>query len=280
MADIQDNQAELESVRTIHAMSGVMRDIAATRTAELRNKYHQNVAFYTEVRDLYAVIRGIVQQQGSEKKPPKASWGIVATSSQHFYGGLNRDVVEYFIKHIDQYDDCLIIGKTGKQYIEQAGYADRCDFQSFKDDIPDTEGIQVLIQQMSKYDKVDIYYPAYKTPFFQEPKSFDINARPNEEGGGKTGLNEEYITEPELSKLYDFFRTHVKLMLFRRVLLETDLARSSARLMKMHSAEEASEDMIGDLTKQITKNKRNAENVELLETVVALKQWQKLQENK
>ncbi len=275
MANIQNIQDELTNVRTVNLMAGVLRDIAASRTRELRGQFRHNVAFYKEVRDLYAVVRGLMRQREIRAAPLRGAWGILVTSNVRFYGGLNRRVIEYYLDHFEEYQDHLVIGNTGSQYIAQTQYFSQCDYKSFQNDLPQKEEMRDLIARMREYDRVDIYYPAYKNPFQQEPASFDINAAP-ETPEDSEELSESFLAEPELKRLNDFFSTHVKWALFQRIILETDLSRASARLMKMHSAEGASDDMMKELNNDIQRQRKAQRNIQLLESIIALKQWQKM----
>lgn len=277
MADVTELRADLQEVETIHTLSGVMRDIAASRMEDLRDRFQRNRMYYDEVRGLFALVRRLMSARYDMTQEARTgrSLAIAVTSNSRFYGGLNKKVIDHFIGHFDESDDHIVIGNTGNQIVARTSYFNDCDYMHFPDDKPAHKDMWQLVEQMRAYDTVFVYYPRYKNPFQQVPDVIDVNATPDTSTERKT---EEFIVEPNLPVLHDFFLTQIKWMIFERVLLETDLSRTAARLMKMHTAEETSEDMIENLNDGIRETQRQQRDVQLFESIIGVQQWRKLQE--
>src|SRR3989344_1917027 len=125
-------------------------------------------------------------------------------------------------------------------------------------------------------DKVIIYYPKYVTLLSQGVGIVDIT-HTQVLGGKETEDELHIIFEPELAKIIDFFENQVRLMLFRRVLFETDIARTSARMISMSDAEERAEGLIKEKKSQYATAMSNLATLKLLDTFTGLSKWGKKQ---
>jgi F0F1-type ATP synthase gamma subunit len=166
-----------------------------------------------------------------------------------------------------------VVGNTGAQYVANTAYFDRCEFMNFPEDTPSHTELWSLVQRFRSYDTVTVYYPRFKNPFQQVPSAVDVNATPD------VSLDREpenFIAEPSLPMIHDFFLTQIKWLIFKRLLLETELSRVAARMTKMHSAEESSEEMIDDLEGRVRREERERRDVQLFESIIGLRQWRKL----
>ena len=70
-----------------------------------------------------------------------------------------------------------------------------------------------------------------------------------------------------------FFDSQVRSILFKRVLLEADLARTAARLLSMSQAEERTDSEIKMKKVALKKVFRSFTNAQLLETFSGIKKW-------
>jgi F0F1-type ATP synthase gamma subunit len=76
----------------------------------------------------------------------------------------------------------------------------------------------------------------------------------------------QYLFEPEIPDILDFFATQIRLVLFQRVMLETRLALIGARLMKMQRARERAGELILAQRRTIHKEMNTVAGMRLLET--------------
>jgi len=75
--------------------------------------------------------------------------------------------------------------------------------------------------------------------------------------------------------MVEFFERQVRSLLFLRVLLETDLSRTAARLISMSSAEERANEMMKEKKSQLRKVMTSFINRRLLETFAGMSKWNK-----
>ena len=81
------------------------------------------------------------------------------------------------------------------------------------------------------------------------------------------------LFEPELPKILEFFNRQVRRLLFIRIMLETDLSLTAARLLSMSAAEERSSDLIKEKQSEIRKTLSSFINAKLLETFSSIRSW-------
>ena len=84
---------------------------------------------------------------------------------------------------------------------------------------------------------------------------------------------QDYIFEPEFSQMLAFFEEHIKSLLFNRTMLETELSRTAARLMKMTGAEQSATEHIGEKKRELRKAIESLSNIRLLESFSGLSIW-------
>jgi F0F1-type ATP synthase gamma subunit len=120
------------------------------------------------------------------------------------------------------------------------------------------------------YDRVIVYFPKFESLVRQDVGVTDITQTLDT---GKTVPEDELsiLFEPDLSMILEFFRMQVRSLLFLRVLLEADLARTAARLITMSGAEERSTEMMKIKRRELRKLQTSIVNAKLLETFSAMK---------
>ena len=79
--------------------------------------------------------------------------------------------------------------------------------------------------------------------------------------------------EPDLSEMVSFFNTQVRYILFERLLLETQISRVAARLVKMDTADQNAHDIIKLEMRTMRRIRTSFSSKRMLETVVGFIQW-------
>ena len=110
------------------------------------------------------------------------------------------------------------------------------------------------MESIREYGKISVYYPKFVSLLTQTVGVIDITQTAAVE---EKDLEEEIhiLFEPELKMMLEFFETQVRTLLFLRVMLETNLSRTAARLISMSAAEERADEMIRDKKSQLRKAK-------------------------
>lgn len=274
-------QNELEDLETIGFVASALFDVSAEKISRLRAAFEKNKSFYDDIAGLYQSIKQTAYERG---ELPQKSTTVVQTvtvaftSNIRFYGAVNAEVMRAFIGHMKSgaKSDYIVIGRTGKMLMENAPDVEkRASYYAFKEDEPTSEERKQFLKSVAPYSQVQMFYPSFLNVFSQKVVMQDITYTPHVEAvPGKT-LTFDYIFEPELSKILDFFETKVRYLLFKRAMLESELARTASRLLAMNQAQDRSQEEIIHLRRLIRRDIANFNDLRLLESFSAISKWKK-----
>ncbi len=279
MSTIEETKQELQDVEILRGLSSALLEIASIRIRGLRENFETNKTFYDEVSDLYRMVKLAAKkrnytEQGLVDTGPELH--VAITSNKRFYGILNRTVMDAFVEDIEEGDrDYLIIGFTGKHLIDNTEFKKYCDTMVFKDDYPTQREMEVFLERAKPYGKVILYYPKFINIFRQEPITADITYTTELEDIETADRVIEQIYEPELPHILKFFESQVRQLLFTRIMLEAELSRTAARLVKMNTTEDRAEDVIIEKKQKLRKEVMVQEDIRLLETFSSRVSWKK-----
>lgn len=275
MPTITELREELDDAVTLKFVSSAFTEAAAARVQKIKGEFEKNKQFFDEITRLYHIIRV------SGKRTPVTPQGIVrrkeallsvaVTSNQRFYGNINTNIMETFMRDTaDQQTDRYIIGTTGSDLLRSIQYAHRYEKLIFTKDLPSNDETRSFLESIKLYTSVILYYPKFVSLVNQTVGKLDIcqSGKADE----TTPKDELYILfEPEYTEILEFFQTQVRSLLFLRAILETDLSRTAARLITMSGAEERATEIIKQKRSQLRKMQSSIINMKLLETFSAMK---------
>jgi len=269
MSAINKLREELAHTETAQFVTTMLRDISATRLQSIRAAYEANERYYTELHSLMHLIHTYAAEKNIAL--PVAEKGkvyVALTSNRRFYGTLNVDVMHALNDALvkDPAAECVVIGQTGRQVIERTPTfaALQPTYHAFEKDEPTHEEIITAVTNLKQYTEVLVVHPTYVNAFSQEAKLTDLTHVPHTKA--EMAKTFEYLVEPDIPGMLDFFKTQIRLVLFDRVMLETRLALTGARLMKMQRARERAEEMLITERRSIHKEVRTMQSMRLLET--------------
>jgi len=231
MPAIEEIRKDLKDVETLKLMSEALLEVSALRIKSFKSEFERNRSFFDEMSNLYNLIKVsslklkyAVQQIKRDSKTIL----IAVTSNNRFYGRLNSDVVNVLLSEFkkDPHAHLLVIGTTGKRYLEEAEELGRRqpEFLIFKEDYPTPGEMQMFLEKTKLFKRVFICYPKFINLFMQKAVVVDITHTPVKESSTK---DEQiyHIFEPELIHIVRFFETQVRKILFIRIMLESELSR-------------------------------------------------------
>lgn len=272
--------ADLENARYI---TSSLRDISAVELKHYRKRFDRNERFYDDMRRLSHVVRSIAEERGLPqvrvRKGPQVH--VAFTTNSSFYGSLNNDVMRNLEQHVGGDDHVLIVGETGKGYWRNRRKQHKhVDSMVFAEDNPSESEVREFLERVSRYKNVFIHYPGFESVFKQDARMLDITYNTLKGQAEADGVPElKYILEPEIIDMFFFFEVQVRFVLFERVLLETNLSRVAARLMKTDTAEQNATDLIRTQHMAIRRARARTSSIRMLETFTGYLQWKKEQQN-
>jgi ATP synthase F1 gamma subunit len=282
MPTVIDLKVELEDSKMLKFLSSAFTEASGARISKIRGAFEKNRQFYEEICHIYYLVKKSVEKvRQAEKSKVKSviplqngKTALVAfTSNQHFYGNINSIIIRQFTHDAETKEaDLLILGKTGRELLHSKRIGKKFEFIQFAKDSPDDTEINEFLKKVRDYDSVLVYFPKFVTLVTQKVEVLDITKfeKPDDK------IKDEDINiifEPELSKMIVFFTSQIQKVLFLRVILETDLSRTAARMISMSAAEERADKMIKDKNLELKKAQVGVMNRKLMETFAGMSKW-------
>ncbi len=247
-------------------------DVAAIKLQRIRRGIERNRNFISEVSGLFAAVKKLTKERSAvPDSKKKGGVAILVTSNYHFYGGLERRLMSFYLNTIKKLSidsdligiDRLVIGQSGKEIF---------NYQSivWKDDLPTEEDLKKLSNLVSDYQRILVFYPLFQSVLVQKPVVVDITEARNVEGQNQPKFEIDYILEPEIGRMWQFFENQILKLLLDQTFLEAELSRTAARLISMDQARENAEIAISKLKKALASAKRSIDNIHILETESAM----------
>lgn len=289
MSKIAQVKEDLKETRNFEFIAKTFTEVNAVKAKNIRVGFEKNRRFFNEIQTVYHLVKvSEAKNKSSKMMGPgrgKNNLAIAITSNLHFYGSLNRLVMEKFVSDQTGKDsELIIIGQTGLDYLTNRDHDLKIQPLRFKKDYPDKEEINFLAQKSQDYDQVHLYYPKFVNMIRQEISVIDItqgvereeNLPVSAKNSLKTKPEKEKqidIFEPELSKILEFFELQVKTLLLIRTFLETELSRTAARLLSMSGAQQRAQELVKAKKIEYNKVLRSIENAKILETFAGMGSW-------
>lgn len=273
---IKQIDASLEEGESLKAITQAYSEIANLKIKRIRADAERNRVFFQEILGVYALVKNLsLKKKINIPSKPKKVVSIVLTSNYRFYGAINSDLLEFFVKTIQKLDtDCIYLGKAAIDYFKaqpQLNQGHSSTEVLLKDDQPDTVELLNLVGLLSNYKRVLVFYSSMKSLLVQVPTAMDIttSSMPQLEGG-KNNNNFKFIFEPDLSKILQFFDSQIITLLLEGTFLESELSRTASRFISMDKAETASNKLIKQYLTLKAYVKRNMDNNTILENFASM----------
>jgi ATP synthase F1 gamma subunit len=272
MSAINELKDGLLQIETAQFVTTMLRDISATKLQSLRARFEANARYFAELHTLMALVETYRQELGQThrdqtEKGKEKKVLVAVTSNKRFYGMLNHEIIREFTKRreADLTASVVVIGQTGKQILEAREETSGVQFVSFVKDEPTQAELLQTIESLGEYQSVEVIHPTFINSFQQHAAVTDITHR-RKEHNVPTTRTIDYVFEPEILDILAFFRTHIRMVLFERTMLETELAFTGARLMKMQRARERAGELVTLEKRRIHKEQSTVKSMRLLET--------------
>lgn len=282
MPTVKQIKQYLDEGESLKSVAQAYSELASVKLNRIRSQIERNIAFAQELAGLHLLVRSeAAKRRIIQPQKKSAVVHILLTSNYRFYGGLERSLIHYYLTATDQFQRAnsnpsirLIIGKSGTSYLQAIEY--RLPYQPFifKEDVPTEEEIKNFVGKIKDYQTILVYHSRFKSVMVQTPQVSDITLTAIKPKNVPENL--QHIFEPEIAQILDFFDTSVVQVSLEQALLESELARTAARLISMDQAESNANDYIKSQKKLLAVAKRSINNIRLLETISTLKKESRL----
>ncbi|KKU92069.1 MAG: ATP synthase gamma chain [Microgenomates group bacterium GW2011_GWA1_48_10] len=230
--------AQRQQSEALRDLAWSYSELAGAKLLAIRAGIERNRTYVSEMATVFHIIRLAAEKQ--KLKMPAKKKGTVSlllTSNHRFYGGLESRLTQFFLARTSiSYGELFVVGRSGEIYVK--GLVARPEFRSFifDDDLPTARELQDLADQIEPYSRVFVYYSKLATVLLQRPVVVEL--------GGLVDIpivadprSNYYIFEPELTEMVNFFEGEITRVLLQQTFLESELARTAARLVSMEQVQ-------------------------------------------
>ena len=268
---LKQNISESDSLKLVIDALG---EVATMKLKATRKSIQQNTVFFDEIGAVYRAVqimaekRRLLLHEASPKNGRNIS--LLITSNAAFHGGLDSELTSYFIQAVGKYStDIVVIGRSGEKYLRALGFTHPYQTIIFDGDFPKTQEILDLTSNIKDYSKILVYHSKFVTVLDQQVEVSDLSA--TAEGDNKDAPQINYLIEPELPKMLSFFEGQILSSLLESVFLESELAKTAARMVSMDTAGLHAEKILDQEKQVLLRARKNLQNIRILETFVQIK---------
>lgn len=272
--NLKQIKANIESVESIKLITQALGDIATTEIKANRKAIEHNIKFFQAIDEVYQMVKRMAlnnpEYLKTERKKNGKTIAVLLTSNYHFNGTLDGDLTKLYLSQTaNLICDRMVIGKSGIQLLEPLNSTQHYEKVLLQKDIPSYEELKDLAQKVFAYSKIYVFHIKFMTLLNQIPTVSDISAT-DVSRKPKEGVK-YYLVEPEIGKMVTFFDSQILVLLFQAIFLETNIARTAARMISMNQAEENAQKVLNNEKKAALRAKKHITNIRILETFAGLK---------
>lgn len=274
MQTLAQLKQQAETIQSIKLITQALGDVATFKLTSTRKFVEQNIDYFQEITQVYRLVKLLAIKANRYHKVKKAKEGktvsVLLTSNQHFYGGLDTEVTEYFLENSKNIEsDKIVVGLMGKEGVIAKGKGIQFESVIFKKDFPQLIELKNLSDRVFQYSRILIFHNKFVTLLNSEPTVSDISASDIESIEASSKSHElpfYYIVEPELEQIVSFFESQILILLFQAVFLEVDIARQAARMIYMNQAGFNADKQSANLRRHLLQARKQKLNTAIIET--------------
>ncbi len=268
---------DLAITTALELITESLGEVAAIQYKGTHERIAHNAFFFQEIARVYhdiklvAAKRNIAGKQKAQSPKTNQTVSVLLTSNYQFYGNLDKQLSLYFIANTAKYPtDLAVVGSTGKNYLEGIGFGKKYEAFSFHTDIPTQVEINQLLDKIKPYSRILIYHSRFTTILDQEATITELSSAESETEARVKEI--DFILEPELEKMLEFFETQILASRLDSIFLQAQLSRTTARMVGMDEAQLNAGKEIDNEKSELTREKKRLQNLRILETYTMVKE--------
>lgn len=268
----------IEEAKSLRRITQAFTQISSSKLKRIRAGAERNRIFFNDLSTIYGLVNVIAKKR---KIPRPVRNGktltILLTSNERFYGKITSELLEFYLVQVSKiHADKIVIGKSGVETLKSINYALTYTPMILKSDFPNNEEFVKISEMVKDYSKVLVFHPQFESVMLQKPiiaditrSEQDVNIK-NDETKELVEQYNNFIVEPEIKIMADFFDNQIKVLLLEATFLEAELARTASRLVTMDSAQNEAEKYLTNQELALLNAQRSIQNARILETIAAM----------
>lgn len=271
-------EKEAIQITTIEDLTGVFESIASTQVAKVKNKVELSGEFFQLLWSRYRSIRIDPKTQITQRKLGEDNGKqvfIIISAEAGLSGDIDLRLIERMLQDYDQKTtDIVVLGSHGANQLTQRGIRFERFFQ-----VPETDkyiDVSPVINAVTPYSKIVVYYEEYVSLGVQEIKSIDLISRMISLSESDA-TNEDIMTvvdtifEPSLDEIAEKMEMTMMTIALSQAILESSLAQAASRFNSMAVAKKRASELLGDYRLEFHRAKRSESDRRLREVMVSIK---------
>jgi F-type H+-transporting ATPase subunit gamma len=263
-------QKEAEQITTVQDLTAVFEGLASTQVAKVRNKVALSKEFFQLLWKRYSSIRIDPKTRITNRDQATLSKTVFVIISAE--AGLSGDIQDYK----KDTTDIIVLGSHGANQLTQRGISFVRFFQVMESDR--YIDVSPVIEAVSAYSKIIVYYEEYVSLGVQEIKSINLITSMQEmskEAEEDVMTADDTIFEPSLNEIADQMEMTMMTLALSQTILESNLAQAASRFSAMAVAKKRAGELLGDYMLEFHRAKRSESDRRLREVMVSLKKKRK-----
>ncbi|MFA6109473.1 MAG: ATP synthase F1 subunit gamma [Candidatus Latescibacterota bacterium] len=277
MATLRQLRTRIASVRNIQRVTNAMQLVAAAR---VRRAQQAILAARPYAMQLEHILQQLSLSVDPEQhplmrpRPVKRLALVVVTSDRGLCGGFNSAICRFAQTQIRQHEgqgvELIAIGRKGRDFFRHRGVVPAREHVGLFRRLEFGQAATIAHELIGHYtagsvDQVLLVFSEFKSLGQQTPVVHQLLPIQPEEG--EVDPAHDYLFEPDPEQLLStLVPRHVNYQVWR-ALLESNAGEQAARMTAMDNAARNAGDLIGDLTRQMNKERQSAITLELMDIV-------------
>lgn len=255
MVDIKEIDEQLSFLESLENLTQIYGEIASTRMKKTRDSVISIREFLKEIQNIFDDVRASyvkeVRRLAKKKKIGKANKitflahngktvAVFLASKTGLYGEIIPATFRFFLQDLRTSNcEVAIVGRQGLALFIGSGEERPYTFFDLpeKEDL-DYASLSEIVFHIVQYEEVRIYYGKYVSVVSQKPTRQIISSEIDITRQEKEAKRNQYIFEPSLEKILQFFETEMFASIFYQTFRESQLAKHASRILAMDAAYE------------------------------------------
>jgi ATP synthase F1 gamma subunit len=235
--------------------------------------------------DVKTSYHALLAKQGKKDTPAnelaknkqKKQLLVLITANNKLYGDLIIRICMNFLqaaKNVDADTDLAVIGKLGREFLQQAHLAKEYKYFELPDVKEDTEMLRPIVVELLQYESVTVFYGKFNNLVSQDSVAVKISGEYQGDQAEKKDQH-AFLFEPSLEELLNFFESQVFYLLFSQTVQEAKLARFGSRINAMENAQHMIQDELSKLIHQEKRMRAIEANKKQIQQFAGRRLWKK-----
>lgn len=276
-----------DAVATIKSITRVYEEAAARRIKLVQLSVEKIDDFVGAAADTYLNVKfGLLAEQKGKKAPvqnilttsfrKKLKKGVLVliTSKDQYYGNLIPNIYRNWYKDMAETKyDGIILGNTGAHLLEkEQTQFKNVEFFDLDDSNIDWKVIYKIGEKIAQYEKIVVYFGAYKTVLTQVAEKTDIS---NSISVGQVQKVKRYLFESKGEKILGSVENDIIKALLQKRIYQSQIAKYAARIkiLEIGQVAEKMSQVLGDLSRGKKKVHKNLNNKKQLQLYTGVDLW-------